>query len=119
MRGSPVPIPKAMHVPSIQFLREQDGAPERLLKAQLAQLFLGRKAILRTYLAQFVAGTSVGVALCLRTSTGPDADLVKDVGSVFARIFGSHEHLDILFLSEEQETLLITVCRPFYSIPSN
>jgi hypothetical protein len=66
------------------------------------------------YLAQISSGDQSGVALCLKTDHGPDPNLVREIGAIFADIFGGHEHLDILFLNETQESALRRVCAPFY-----
>jgi hypothetical protein len=99
----------------VQFLREQDGAPERLLKARLAELFMHEKAVQRAYLAQIRAGEQAGVALCIKAISGQERSLAQKVGAIFAAIFGAHEHLDILFLSDTQETSLKSVCSSFFS----
>jgi hypothetical protein len=43
-----------------------------------------------------------------------DDKLANDIASKFRRMFGPHEHLDILFLSHSQETELRKVCCPFF-----
>jgi hypothetical protein len=52
--------------------------------------------------------------LCVRSINGTDSVLVRDIGEVFAAIFGAHEHLDILFLDDAQEASLSAVCQPFF-----
>jgi hypothetical protein len=101
-------------------LGEQDGIPERILKSRLLEYFKQRVGIRDAYLAQISASDRSSVALCLKTDHGPDHDLVRDIGAIFAAIFGKHEHLDILFLSETQDSELRRVCAPFYksAIPS-
>lgn len=103
-----------VRVPTVRFLREQDGAPEKLLKSRLVESFMHRGNVQRAYLAQVIAGDHLGVALCVRNIGGPDRDLVREVGAIFAAIFGVREHLDILFLSDEQESSLVSVCQPFF-----
>jgi hypothetical protein len=40
----------------------------------------------------------------MRTSTGhEETSLVDLVGAAFASIFGAHEHLDMLFIRDDQE----------------
>lgn len=106
--------PRAVHVPGVRFLREQDGNPERLLKSRLLESFKQCAGVLHAYLAQISSGDQLGVALCLKTAHGPDPNLVREIGAVFAGIFGGHQHLDILFLNETQESALRRVCAPFY-----
>jgi hypothetical protein len=106
--------PQAIYPSDIHFLREQDGEPERLLKAQLVESFRHRDEVQRAYLAQISSDNQSGVALCLRTRHGPDLNILREVGAIFARLFGRQEHLDILFLKETQESVLRNVCNPFY-----
>lgn len=107
--------PRVMRVPYVQFLGEQDGKPERLLKDRLVESFMQREDVQRAYLAQFISGDQIGVALCMTVRYGADAKLVREIGSIFASIFVSRAHLDILFLSEPQESALKKVCAPFYA----
>ncbi len=95
-------------------MREQDGKPERVLKSQLGKLFKQNSDIQRAYLVQISSGDVSGVALCLKSKRGPDQNLVREIGALFAGIFVRREHLDILFLTEAQESALTTVCAPFY-----
>jgi hypothetical protein len=99
----------------VRFLREQDGAPERLLKSRLIESFVHHSDVQRAYLAQISSEDHTLVALCVRNIGGPDRELVRRIGAVFAAIFGAHEHLDILFLTDAQEQSLLSVCPPFFS----
>jgi SseB protein C-terminal domain len=108
--------PREIHVPGVRFLREQDGSPERLLKSRLLESLKQRAGVQHAYLAQISSGGQSGVALCLKTDHGPDPNLVREIGAIFAAIFGGHEHLDILFLNETQESALRRVCAPFYVV---
>src|SRR5262245_54917811 len=100
----------------IQFLGEQDGPPERLLKTQLAEFFRSESGVERAYLARTDYGDAGGthVALCIKTSSRDHRPLAQKSGDIFARVFGSHEHLDTIFVSLDQESDLRKVCRPFY-----
>jgi hypothetical protein len=109
--------PQEIRVSSVQFLGEQDGKPERLLKSQLVESFARHVGVRRAYLAQIRTGDNVGVALCISNVGGVDRSLAQDIGAAFASIFGAHEHLDILFLSDEQEASLERVCSSFFSGP--
>jgi len=111
--------PRAIHVSEVRFLGEQDGKPERLLKGQLAESFKQRGEVERAYLAQVVSGDQAGVALCMRVRHGADQNLVQEVGSIFASLFATQTHLDILFLSEFQELALRNVCAPFYQVTAS
>jgi hypothetical protein len=104
-----------LQVHEIRFIGEQDGPPERLLKKHLSAAFVFHRHLERAYLAQIQYVDRAGVVLCIRCVDGQDPQLVEVVGEIFGSIFGAHEHLDILFVSEDQEPALRRVCRPFYS----
>lgn len=108
--------PLELHQKSLRFISQQDGAIERDLKTKLIALFHSDDVVTRAYLAAVDYGdlTTFSVALCLRTSYGTDSALVERIGSVFASLFSPEEHLDIIFLVDEQETQLSEVCRPFF-----
>jgi len=114
----PEPFPKRFEqfrVPTVRFVGEQGGPPERLLKDRLCELFRQDKAITAAYLARADIGNgSISVVLGLRATGSPDKRVIEKVGSVFASIFAGKEHLDILFLSEAQEAELTQVCRSFF-----
>lgn len=115
-------IKKSLRVfiqPTLRFLCEQDGSHERTLKTQLVTLFLQRQNVLRAYLVrvEYADPGTYNVALCLRTTTDQDDQtLVEAVGSTFASIFSSDYHLDIIFLTTDQEFLLKEVCGPFFPV---
>jgi hypothetical protein len=98
---------------TIRFLCEQDGPPERDLKALLAPE-LASSDVKRAYLArvEYDDPNANEVALCVRGTEDPS--LVRTVASHFAKVFGRETHLDILFLTESQEEELPRVCGPFY-----
>jgi SseB protein C-terminal domain len=109
--------PEEFRVPQLQFLGEQDGPPERELKFRLAQFFQSDQSVTTAYLARVAyGGESFAVALCLRARFGFDRGLAEELGKIFASIFGSHEHLDIIFLSEAQQSELAIVCKPFFQV---
>ncbi len=110
--------PQEIQVPQIRFLGEQDGPPERELKDKLKDLFQLDQSVNAAYLAKVIYGeeSPVIVALCLKIRFKTDSGLVKKVGRIFASMFGQHEHMDILFLSDDQESELAKVCPPFFII---
>lgn len=103
-------------MPSVQFLGEQDGPTEQLLKARLSEFFKRDRSVLVAYLARVEVGGQTSVALCLKTQFGPDRGLAEKVGAIFKTIFNAQVHLDIMFPTVAQETELVKVCRPFFSI---
>jgi SseB protein C-terminal domain len=113
--------PEEIQVPQIRFFGEQDGVPERELKSRLAEFFERDQSVRKAYLARvgYDEHSPVAVALCLRTQFGPDRGVAEKVGKIFATMFGAHEHLDIMFLGNEEESELAKVCPPFFgkSIP--
>lgn len=112
--------PEEIQVPKLRFLGEQDGVPERELKDRLIKFFQVDQSILRAYLARVAYSdpSPLVVALCLRSEFGPDRVVVEKIGKIFASMFGSHEHLDIIFLDGQQEHELAKVCSPFFGNPT-
>jgi len=108
--------PEELVVPEIRFLGEQDGPPERILKEKLADFFRRDGSIDKAYLTKvdFGEGTNAGVVLGLRTQSGPDRRMVEKVGAIFAGVFNTQEHLDIVFLTDDQEAQLARVCPAFF-----
>lgn len=101
-----------------RFVAEQIGVPENELKESIVGLFRDRsRPPLRAYLAQVEYGEEkdFSVALCVAQESTDDEELANDIALIFRRMFGAHEHLDILFLTESQEAQLRKVCCPFFS----
>ena len=100
----------------VAFVGEQDGPPEQQLKVGLIDLFARHPSVRRAYLAivEYPDSSARHVALCVQSADGEDATLVAEVGSVFRSLFGSHEHLDTIFLSASQDAQIAGVCRPFF-----
>ena len=107
---------ESRNVPSIRFVSEQDGPPEKELKAALADAFRRWPTVERAYLCRVTYDNPYAheVALCLRTLSKPNRQLVNDASAVFASLFGKDQHLDILFLTDAQETEVALVCPLFY-----
>ncbi len=108
--------PKELHVSKMQFLGEQDGPPERDLKNKLTEFFQRDKSVKKAYLARtaYDEQSKPSVALCLRTEFGPDRGLAEKVGKIFGIRFSDPEYMDIIFLTDEQESDLSKVCSPFF-----
>lgn len=108
--------PQELTLPQVCFLDEQDGPIELKFKAKLISFFQRDKSVQMAYLVRVYYGDKKngGVALCLKTQFGPDKGMAAKIGMIFASLFGAHEHLDIIFLDNEQETRIIKVCKPFF-----
>lgn len=108
--------PLELHRSEVRFIAEQDGPIEKDFKRRLIGVFRNNKTVKGAYLAAVDYGdlTTYSTALCLRSLSSPDKLLVERIGHIFASLFSSKEHLDILFLSDEQEKSLLRVCRAFY-----
>ena len=82
----------------------------------MIEFFSRDQSATKAYLAKVRLGNEQinSVALCVRTLFGTDNGMVEKIGTIFASVFNAQEHLDIVFLSDEQEASLITVCQPFF-----
>jgi hypothetical protein len=105
-----------MTAPTVQFLREQDGKPERVLKEQFIEFVRRGSEVQRACLAQVRFDGQLSVALSLKAIHGPDPNLVNAIGEIFKSIFVQQEHLDIIFLKDDQELALAKACSRFYAI---
>jgi len=103
-------------VPKTKFLCEQDGIPERELKQSLIEALNKRSHVRSAYLArvEYDKPDEMNVALCIKMDKEDDPALRKEIGNIFAGLFGAHEHLDVLFLRDEQVTEIRSVCNAFY-----
>ncbi len=109
--------PRVLIQTGVKFLYEQDGIPERELKQLLCDMFAKEAGVQRAYLARvgYDDPEPYIVALCLNVVPETDEPLLaKAVSRIFSSMFGTGQHLDIIFLSEEQEGQLMAVCRPFF-----
>lgn len=103
--------------PRLTFLGEQNGAPERVLKSKLRDLFDKRQNVIAAYLVRAHYGDFAKPSVCLGlcVASGHDLALVEDVHDLFAQQFNRAVHLDIAFLSTEQQGAVGKVCKPFYT----
>jgi len=99
----------------IEFLGEQDGVPERELKALLVTELRRFPSVQGAYLARigFAPDAAPSVALCLVPSSRDDREIVQAVNRVFASLFSSGQHLDVVFIDEQEEADLRRVCPSF------
>lgn len=99
----------------LRFVGEQDGPAERRLKEGLRQMFDSKGNVQVAYLSIAEYGDKTrNVVLCLRSRREDEADLVGEVGRIFASIFNSQVHLDVYFIEGARESEIRAVCRPFY-----
>lgn len=115
-RFNPVPLkgPMEMWAHKVEFIGEQDGRPEQLLKDRLSPFLQRDRSVEKAYLARVKIGDEEGVALCIKSQSAPDRKLVGKIGAIFKTIFNAREHLDIIFLNLRQEPELARVCKPFF-----
>ena len=101
----------------VEFLGEQSGSVEDLLKRDLIFEFATRPDIRRAYLARvgFQPDTEPSTAVCIVSNRPDDRSLVIRVGDIIRRRLGKDAVMDVLFLTAEQEADVVRVCRPFYS----
>ena len=100
----------------VRFLGEHDAPPDRELKLALSGEFAHTPGIRAAYLARATYGETdvsraADLTLCIRSIAPEDAPFTGRVGRVYG---GPRAHLDVLFLSDEQEADLAAVCPPFY-----
>jgi len=105
---------EVVHIQNVCFIGEQKGVPEDVLKKALINFFVRDKSVLKAFLAIVAEEGKPSITLCLRTQFGPDKGMVEKIGTVFASVFNSQEHLDIIFLNDQQEKDLVKVCQPFF-----
>jgi hypothetical protein len=100
----------------VEFLGEQSGSVEDLLKRDLIFEFATRPDIRRAYLARvgFQPDAETSTAVSIVSKRPDDRSLVIRIGDIFRRRFGKDAVLDVLFLTAEQEADVMRVCRPFY-----
>jgi hypothetical protein len=100
----------------INFIVEQDGPSEQELKNLLYIYFIENSTISKVFLVRVSYDDSPEehVALCIREDKGNREEIFKEVGRLFNDLFGSHEHLDVLFVSSDQEKDLLKISSPFY-----
>lgn len=117
--------PEQFRAKRLKFIGEQDGPPERTLKARLIELFEREGGVRRAYLARITfEGTDAhSVALCLYAGSAErilmekaERDLVEKIGGIFASIFVRQEHIDIMFANNTQVAELDQCCRPFFAV---
>lgn len=106
---------ETLNIPSIEFIAEQDGDFERKVKEALAPTLKEHKEIKTAYLvAVLYSQREQGVALCLEALPGSEKEIAKNISIVFSRVAGTNLHLDIVFLTTEQQQKVREVAEAFY-----
>lgn len=108
----------------LRFVGERDGEPERDFKCELS-VFL-RQLVewkpldkpVRAYLCSVSYPSdgdsgSFSVALFFATESDAKDEIRKGAASIFRRMFGTREHLEMMFVEDETESELRQVCSPF------
>ena len=100
----------------VDFVGQQAGPAEDELITAFRQVLLASPTVQSAYLARIYRDKApeVSVALCLRSSIGLDDKVQEQLTAIFRSRFRGDQHLDFLFLLEEEETTLREVCPPFY-----
>ena len=104
-------------VSELTFVAGQDVAVETKLKTQLLVLLRSELTVRKAYLArvQYANSKDAQVALALKVSREAKRDkLAAKVGRVFRKMFRSDQCLDIIFLSDHQESQVATLCASSY-----
>lgn len=110
--------PVQVAVSSIRILGEQDGEPERFIKAKIADFLRQTGYRCRAYLArvEYDVPGEFNVALFVRLETGDAKELVNaGIGNIFYETFKRDQHLDVLFLTQSEEEGIAAIVKPFFS----
>ncbi len=105
-------------IKDLSFVCEQDGTVEREFKQRIVNLLNQYSKPYRAYLVRVNYGSrdvSFNVALCFATANSEDPFILERASEIFQAMFGRYEHLDMIFLSLEQEQKLRKVCTPFFT----
>jgi len=112
--------PQQLTPTTTKFIAEQDGPPERDLKDRFVEHFRSEPMVERAYLVQVghSDGTGIHVTLAIKCFGEENPSLIPKLADIFSNMFGPHEHLDMMFIREDQEKRLRVVCEPFYGVAS-
>lgn len=101
--------------PPLEFAPLAGDAVEQDLKAALVPLLQRCDEVKRAYLARVhYDGKTGGLVLGLVTPGEDNEELVAEIGKLFASMFDASQHLDIIFVSDEQLTAIEKVAAAFY-----
>src|SRR5947208_16282885 len=94
IKSLPLNHPQEMRVSGVQYLSEQDGPPERLLKNRLSEFFQRDKRVQRDFLAKVSLDGQAGVALCIKTQFDADRGLSVKKGRIDGLIVNADQKHD-------------------------
>jgi hypothetical protein len=104
-----------LHKKNLEFLAEKTGKSEAEFKLKIKDFLSGVNQKIRAYLALVeYEDKSLNVVLCFKSKEGENINIVNAIVDIFENMFIKGEHLDILFLTDEQEFKLREVCFPFF-----
>jgi hypothetical protein len=110
---------RAFRTDRVQFIAEQDGAPERDLKKSFVTLFEHHASIQKAYLVRvtYDEAPETVVALCVLATAPKEMELMDTIRKAFVQLFRRGEHLDMMFVPASDVPRLERVCSPFYTRP--
>lgn len=93
---------------SMTIIGEQNGPPERKLKARLVLLFGEWPQVFSAYLLRFkyTAMCDERVGLFVVTDESDGEQLATAIGQIFADLFSSEVSMDIFFIRRDREPIL-------------
>lgn len=112
------------------FLAEQSGTAEDEFKSALSARFVVDPRVRRAYLVRVAyprtgpqrskdenrgpQGSAEPVEVLLCVSAPEDLGIVEIVAEEFRKMFGSSQHMDVVFLTDAREKEVSKVAEPFY-----
>ncbi len=109
--------PEKIRVAAVRVVGEQDGVPEREIKAEFCEFLAGTSFLGRAYLAQVLCDGQIepNVALLVRLESGDQEAVLSGLAHIFHKVFRQDQHLDIGFISEAKEQEVRHLVKPFFS----
>ena len=110
------PAPYSFLPEPVDFLGQQAGPVEDELTTAFLPVIAATPTVQSAYLARIYRSkaTKPSVALCIRSTIGEDVKVEDRLAAIFKSRFRDDQSLDFLFLLEEEENRLRSVCPPFY-----
>lgn len=107
-----------IHVSEITFIGEQDGDVERTVKARWLPILAAHPEIRRAFLvrAAYKGQHDVHVMLALCSNIPGDMKLIESLRVPYAAILSHNCPLDMAFVTSTQESEIVRVCPPFYTV---